>query len=406
MKIAYILDLFPVVSETFIVREILELERNGFNISIFPLKNTKGTQFSEIIHADTKALIPKVIYLPTLSKWNKVKKIICHLHFFSQRPVNYIRTLQFYYRHNRKTYSPFTQSVLLAMDLKKLGVDHIHAHFSLNACKVSMLASLLTDIPYSFTIHAHDIFVPDLSDLTEEKFKHAKFIASISNYNKKFILNKYPSIDSEKIKIVHCGIKIRNNQRPSNTSENSFIFISVGRLVPQKDFKSLIQACHILKRVEGIKFICKIIGEGEDRPLLEKMITDLELEDVIFLQGAEEQEEVIEKLQSADVFVLPCTVEKNGYMDGIPVALMEALAMEIPVITTNISGIPELIKEGAGILVEPENSKQLAAAMLRVYNLDDRERKEMITKGRTILTNDFNLTTEVEKLATFFSEPI
>lgn len=402
MKIAYILDLFPVISETFIVREIFELKRNGLEVSIFSLRDTKGTEFSKVIHADSEALIPNVVYLPSLLKWGKAQLFFYHLYFFVLRPISYIRTLLFSCRHSKNTFLRFKQSVLLAMELKRSGVEHLHAHFALDACKLSMLTSVLAGIPYSFTMHAHDIFRPDLSDLIEDKFKNAKFIASISNYNKNFILNKYPSIDSDKIKIVHCGIKIRNAQPHSNKSSKSFTIITVGRLVEQKGLKFLIQACNILKRNHDIKFICNIIGEGKEKHQLENMIARFELNDVIYLLGVKDQKEVIEALESANVFVLPCTVEKNSAMDGIPVALMEAMAMELPVISTSISGIPELIKDGAGILVEPENAKQLSEAILRVYNLNDRDLKEMTMKGKSIVMEEFSLTSEVKKLVRLF----
>ncbi len=132
------------------------------------------------------------------------------------------------------------------------------------------------------------------------------------------------------------------------------------------------------------------------------MIAHFELNDVIYLLGAKDQKEVSEALQSANVFVLPCTVEKNSAMDGIPVALMEAMAMELPVISTSISGIPELIKDGAGILVEPENAKQLSEAILRVYNLNDCDLKEMTMKGKSIVMEEFSLTSEVKKLVRLF----
>jgi len=402
MKIAYILDLFPVISETFIVKEILELKRNGLEVSIFSLRDTKGTEFSKVIHADSAALIPNVVYLPSLLKWGKIQIFFSHLYFFIHRPINYIRTLFFSRRNKGNTFKFFKRSALLAMELKKLGIDHLHAHFSLDSCKISMLTSLLTGIPYSFTIHAHDIFRQDLSDLTEEKFQHAKFVASISNYNKEYIIGKYPSIESDKIKIVHCGIDIRNHQSALIRSKKPFTIISVGRLVDQKGYKFLIQACAIIKRKHKISFSCTIIGEGKNRSELDSMISRFELNDIIFLPGAMDQEQVLKALQSANIFALPCTAEKNGAMDGIPVALMEAMAMGLPVISTNISGIPELIKDGAGILVEPEDPEQLASAILKVYNLNDRDLKEMAMKGRSIVMEEFSLTSEVKKLVQLF----
>lgn len=403
MKIAYILDLFPVTSETFIVREILELERNGFDIHLFAIRDSAGTEYSKVIHPDSATLIPKTIYLSSLNRLGKLGLILYHLYFLISNPVKYVRTFKFAVIHDKMTFIQFKKCVFFAMKLRKMRIEHIHAHFALEACKYSMLIHSLTGIPYSFTMHAHDIFRPDLLDLVENKFNNAKFIASISNYNKKYILEKYQTIDSKKIKIIHCGIDVNNFLPKENTKVGIFNIISVGRLHQQKGYKYLIQACHFLKNSNRFKFICKIIGDGIARPELENEINKYGLSKDVLLLGAKTQTEVKKLLDTADVFVLPCAVAENGAMDGIPVALMEAMAIKIPVISTRISGIPELITNDTGFLVEPMDSKGLAEAIESAHFIDEDDRNRMTRKARSTVEEQFNLSVEANKLANIFN---
>jgi len=403
MKIAYILDLFPVFSETFIVREILELKRQGFEVLVLAREDTGGRSFSEVVHDESKKLMRKVRYFPSLqNRLSEVQLAVYHLYFLLQNPIRYLKTFWFSFNCGERTFKLFQRSVLYAMNLKRTGVRHIHAHFALDASKLAMLTSMLTGIPYSFTAHAHDIFIPKLSDLMVEKFNRAKFAACISEYNKKYILENYPKVAPENIRIIHCGIDIATLTPGTKQAHKNFTILAVGRLVEQKGFKYLLQVCEQLKRRQGLNFVCNIIGEGKDRQILEELISKCGLTEVVRLLGAREQSDVIKAMKSADLFVLPCVVDKNGSIDGIPVVLMEAMAMGIPVISTRLSGIPELIKDGAGILVEPEDVNGLETAMETILGLPDEEREAMGRRGRAIVEQDFNLKTEAYKLAELY----
>lgn len=403
MKIVYILDLFPVFSETFIVREILELQRKGFKVLVFARRNTRGRVFSEVIHFEAEKLMNDVHYFSSLqNKMSKLQLAVYHLYFLLLNPIRYLRTLRFASSHSRRTFRIFKGSVLYAMKLRRPEVGHIHAHFTLDACTYAMLISMLTGIPYSFTAHAHDIFVPDLSELVEEKFNRAKFAACISEYNKNYILKNHPAVDPGNIRIIHCGIDLDTITPGPKQKRKKFTILAVGRLVQQKGFKYLIRACKVLMDQRGLDFVCKIIGEGKERPELEEMISKSDLIDVIHLLGAVEQAGVLKALRSAHVFVLPCVIEKTGYRDGIPVSLIEAMAMKIPVVSTRVSGVPELVRDGAGILIEPEDVYELAMAIEKIFRLSDEEREEMGGKQRAIIEEDFNLEKEVQKLAELF----
>jgi len=406
VKIVYILDAFPVLSETFIVREILELKRNGHDIIIFSLLNTTGRLSGSIIHSDSEELKKDVYYFDELrKKVSKPQMAAYHLLYFLRSPFNYLKTLFFSSVHYDQAFRFFLRSAVYIKKLKQYKAEHIHAHFALKSCKLAMLISMITGIPYSFTIHAHDIFIPEKAELMTDKFNRSKFVASISRFNRDYVLKQYPLILPDKIKIVHCGIDVDKITPPDHKVNNKkFKMLSVGRLDGQKGFNHLIQACNILKNEMNIDFQCIIIGEGEDRLQLEEAVATYRLAGVVCLKGALEQKEVMEFLQTADVFVLPCVVKENGAMDGIPVALMEAMAMEIPVISSRLSGIPELIEKGGGLLVESGDAKGLAVAINKFFSLSREQRIAIGKKGRAVIRGDFNLTQEVHKLESLFKK--
>ena len=216
-------------------------------------------------------------------------------------------------------------------------------------------------------------------------------------------MRKYPWIKEEKIGVVHCGIDI-NEFTPGKKIRNKILkILSVGRLHEQKGFEYLIRACELLKREWGLDFVCDIIGDGKERPELEEIIREIDLQKEVHLSGAVDQHGVRKAMEKADVLVLPCVAAASGAMDGIPVVLMEAMSMGLPVISTMISGIPELVRNGAGLLVEPGNVKELASAIEKFAGLDHDKREEAGRRGRSIIEKEFNLKREVGKLTELFS---
>lgn len=403
-NIAYILDFFPVISETFITNEIIKLNKIGYKVLIFPRENTIGKEYGAVIHHDSRKLMKDVHYFYNIqNRWSKLQLLVYHLFFMINSPVNYFKTFHFSKKYGTKIFKLFIRSILYATKFRRMRIFHIHAHFALDACSLALLISKLTNIPFSFTIHAHDIFVPELADIAVEKFHHAQFVACISEYNKNYILKQFPGINSHKIKIIHCGLDVEKieprNENIEVKEKDNYTILSVGRLVGQKGFKHLIRACQILKEKENLQFTCKIIGDGKDRKKLKKIISELNLDETVNLLGSQEQNDVIKNMRNADLFVLPCVRDEDGFMDGIPVALMEAMALRVPVISTRISGIPELVKDGSGILVPPGDAKELAKAIERVMNLPNDKRQQMIESGREEVLKNFNLGNEVSKLA-------
>jgi glycosyltransferase involved in cell wall biosynthesis len=225
----------------------------------------------------------------------------------------------------------------------------------------------LTGIPFSFTAHAHDLYVDQ--HMLKEKVRAAKFVVAISEYNKNLITKYAGEAMRNKIKIVHCGVDTRLFQpRQKSAGQAPFTIVCVGSLEEKKGQTYLVEACKILKQ-RGLVFVCHLIGDGASRPALEAQISRDGLADVVKLEGGRPRDEVLKMLARADVVSLPSIRTKSGKMEGIPVALMEPLACEVPVVSTRISGIPELVEDGlTGLLVAPEDPVALANALQRLAN--------------------------------------
>lgn len=404
MKVAYLLDLFPVLSETFIVREILELRKEHFDVLIIARQNTlKYPVYSEVIHNDSKDLMKDVLFLSSLMNNIKIRRwgqlLLSHLAFIMRSPLRYVKLFAYSAGKGTSIFAKFVFSVLYAKIIKKMEVDHLHVHFSLQACTYAMFISWISGIPYSFTVHAHDIFISDLAELIEDKFNNAKFAVCISEYNRQYVLRKYPTIDPNKIKIIHCGLDLSVIVPVPNKKNEKKVILSIGRLVEHKGFKYLIEACRKIIQ-EGLSdFTCVIIGEGQERQELEDLISKYQLKELVVLPGAKEQADVLKTFEDADIFVLPCVTEEGGMQDGIPVVLMEAMAMGIPVISTRVSGVPELVRNGAGILVEQKDTAALSNAIMKIMSMDDNEKNAMVRRGREIVEEQFNIVNEAGKLA-------
>jgi glycosyltransferase involved in cell wall biosynthesis len=237
-------------------------------------------------------------------------------------------------------------------------------------------------------MHASLIFVDPL--MLRTKLLMCKNAVTISRYNKRYLTIKYGDQLASKIKVIHCGINLKEFQKVQKEKTDSAVILAVGQLVERKGFQYLVDACHIMKQ-RGIDFKCYLVGEGEERNLIQDRVTLHKLENEFILLGRKPQENIRDLLQEAAVFVLPSIVTDKGEREGIPVALMEAMAMELPVVSTKIVGVPELIEDGiGGLLVEQRNAEQIASAL--EYLLKNPQiSKEMGMHGREKIRQEFNI---------------
>jgi len=392
MKIAYVMSRFPLLSETFILREMIEVEKQGHEIVLYPLI----CQDQAVTHEEAKKWALRANNIPFISLEifrENVKALL-------QNPIQYISLLWKIFWDNLSSFDFLTKGLYLfpkavytARQLKLEGVDHIHAHYATHPALLAWIAHKLTGITYSITIHSHDIY--DCHVMLEPKLKDALFIATISNYNVEYMTNLLGPWVREKCRIVRCGIDSSKFIVSQKEQGNIFDIIQIGTLHWKKDQITLIKTMAEL-RDRDIPFQLTIIGEGEERANLEAEIKKQKMEGVVKLAGAKTQAEVAHLLPKANCYI------QSSVSEGIPVAIMEALACELPVVATNITGIPELvIHEKTGLLAEPGNIKSLADALQAIY-LNPFQAKEMGKQGRAWVIEEFDLETNAKKLVAYF----
>ncbi len=359
-KTAYIVSRFPTVSETFILYEIIELRKLGMEIEVFPLIHEKGT----VTHPDVEKIASNVHYTKIFS----LSIIRDHLYWIIKNPINYIKTLFQVFTMNMQSLKFLSRAIVLMLSsaqvarrIEEMGMASIHAHAATHPTLMAYIVWRLTGIPYSFTAHSTDIYFNQT--MLGEKIRKSRFVVTISEYNKKFLLNKYIDVSKEKIKIVHCGINSSIYQKKGPPKPlRPFQIICVARLEKIKGHKYLIDALAQLK-AQSIDFRCSLVGDGELRQNIQEQINQLKLSDTVTILGFKTHDQVVKLLSQADVFVL------SSLSEGIPVAAMEAMAASLPVVATAVSGVPELVGDNkTGILVPSQNSAELAGALLKLYN--------------------------------------
>ena len=392
MRIVYLVSLFPCWSETFILREIQALLRKGVDVRIFSLKHASEA----IVHQDAVAMQARVTYPPR--PWVvllEVARELARMPFLHatllfrmivgmwRTPVTLLKTLV-----------TWARVLGVARQLRAARVDHIHAHWATYPSTAAWILKHVLDVPFSFTAHAHDIFVEN--QCFRDKLMAASLTVTISEFNRAWIHERHSDARQAQIAVIHCGIDTaRFEFRPSG--RDLATMLSIGRLEEIKGFPYLLQAVRLL-RDRGVSVRCDIVGDGRLRRELVGLIEALDLHDAVVLRGAVSQEGIRALLYAAGVFVLPSIVTKRGDRDGIPVALMEAMACGLPVVSTRVSGIPELVADGVhGLLVEPCAAAPLADATHSLI-VDQDLRARLTTAARRQIEENFNVDSEATRL--------
>lgn len=360
-KIGYLVKTFPKVSETFILQEVLDLEAMEVDLTIYSLQRpTDG-----ISHGLTDRVRASVTYLPD-SLWSiQQRPLWAHLRLFMASPRRYAAAVRFWRdAAEQPSWEKFVQAGSLASALRDEGISHLHVHFANAPTSVAELAHRFTGISYSMSCHAKDIYLTDRTTL-QRKMRHANFVVTCTEHNRQFLSDIADSPTA-----LHClyhGLNLDRFDRLSaihhRTHSTIPTILSVGRFRDKKGFPTLIHACHLLA-IRGHQFRCHIVGSGPLRSGLEALIRELNLEGTVTLLGQKTLEEVAALYQGADIFALACQVSQDGDRDGIPNVLMEAMACNLPVVTTAVSGIPELVQHDRnGLLIPEQDPEALALAL-------------------------------------------
>lgn len=402
LKIAYLAPELGALTSTFIYREVEALRQRGVSIALFSTTRPDTGRISE----EAQPVVAETQYLYDASK---PAIAVSALTRFVRHPVRFAHALTLLVRDAVMAQTPsapdrlkmlwhFLLGCRLAAELELRGIRHVHAHFAHVPAAIAMYAGLLAGIPFSFTAHANDLF--ERGTALREKVRRAAFTAVISNYNRRFL--EEAGCVTDRIHVVHCGLDVtRYEFRAAPPGNTPPLLFSVGRFVEKKGFHVLVEALALLKTRDA-RFRCLIAGDGPLYAEVRKRGQAAGLREDLEMPGAMPQERVKALLDTADAFVLPCVVAKSGDRDGIPVALMEAMALGVPVVSTHVSGIPELIRDGEnGLLVKAEDPEALAQALGRILR-EPQLRESLARRARTTIETQFNLETIAANLECLF----
>lgn len=360
--IAFLVKTYPKVSETFILGEILGLEKRGLNLHIFSLYPPTDP----VSHSAARNVRAPVRYVSTRNLIQVLRGIRAHLSLAVRRPYRYAGTFGFLARRAEgNRFRDFFRAGRLAGMLREAGITHIHAHFASEPADVAELARRLAGISYSISAHAKDIYLSSPESL-RRKIQNARFTTTCTEYNRRY-LESVAGSDANIHRVYH-GVDMDlfcPDSMPALSADREAppLILSVGRLREKKGFPVLLESCRDL-RDAGVSIRCQIIGYGPERGNLERLIERWKLEEVVELVGILTHDDLIERYREAALFVLPCRIAKDGDRDGIPNVLLEAMAMRLPVVSTRVSGIPEVIEDGKnGLLVDQNSPGQLADAI-------------------------------------------
>jgi len=361
LRVGYLLKMFPRLSETFILNELLELERQGATPSVFSLMHPADGRF----HGRLAELNLRAEYFPSErpeTHWKAVRALPEELTVPFER---WQEAADFLKRYAiPKDLDLLLRAALIAARVRELGIGHLHAHFATVSTRVAALVGMMTGVPFSFTAHAKDIFRTTVNrELFAELTDRAAFAVTVSDFNRDFILTHTPGIDPDKVVRLYNGIDLAFFEPPQSREVPEVPHVvSVGRLVPKKGFDHLLRALR-RSRDDGQRFRATIVGDGEDQQALEALRDELELGDDVIFAGGQSQEQVRRLLAEANMMALACVPDSDGNMDALPTVLLEALASDLPMVSTRLTGIPEIVGDEAGLLVEPGDDAGLAAAM-------------------------------------------
>jgi colanic acid/amylovoran biosynthesis glycosyltransferase len=390
MRIVYVVDEFPSVSETFVLGEVRELLRRGEDVTVVSRRRPDGRQ---PVHEGSEEALAATEYIPRSVFGAAIALLV-------RRPLKSVPALWWCIRAAMRERGAHRLFAEAAYALARGGpVDHVHAHFAHGSASLALILARVSECRFSFTAHGYDVLVASRPVMLRRKVQEAAEVVTPAEFMRRRVRGVVRTADGEKIVVIRNGIDLRSFMR-LHTPASPPLLLAVARLVEKKGLDTAIRASSLLAE-RGIQVRLDIVGEGPLRPKLEHLVAKVGF-DAVRLLGAQRHETVQAALSSASVFVLPCQIAPNGDCDALPVALVEALAAGVPVVTTAVGGIPELIEDGvSGIIVEPGDPAAVAAAVERL--LTDSELRERIISGGREAVRPYELAATVNRLRELFA---
>ena len=355
---AYLFERFPSFGQTFCYREAAELYRQGISPLIFSIRNPKDEPPQDW---DAR-VVERVHYLP------EEKELLNDVQRASNRgrlTPEIIAALDEWGR--RTDFLRLYQAVYVGLHLQETGISHVHAHFAGMAARTAFWIAKFFPITFSFTAHANDIFAPRNFEIgLDQLVGAARMAVTETDYAEQFLRERFPE-RADRIHRIYNGLNLDEFGHAKFSADPPLI-VAIGRLIVKKGFTDLIRACALLAE-GGKSFRCEIFGDGPLEKDLRAQIKNLNLQERVELLGPKPQHELRARLSDANLFVLPSVPEAEGGMDNLPTVIMEAMATALPVVSTTIGGIPEMVVENeTGFLVQQEDAVALAGAIERVTN--------------------------------------
>ena len=397
LRLGYFTNTYPRATDTFIQREIRGLRQRGFDVRTFSVRQSGA---DHDVSPEIRAERQNTVYVLPVKPFHL---LLLNLASLLTAPGRYFATLNL----ARKTAQPgwrgllwqffyFQEAIVLASELRRAEIGHLHNHLGDSCGNVTLLACKLAAVGYSITFHGPHIFFDPTHWALREKLKHSRFTVCISHFCRSQMMLFTDQKDWERLAIVHCGVAPEQYDFVEPRAGAGKL-LYVGRLAVEKGLPVLFDSLGML-RADGYDFELTLVGDGPDRLALQDMAQRMGIADRVVFAGYASQVGVREFLRQSDIFILP------SFAEGVPVSLMEAMACGVPVIATYVGGVVELVQDGAtGQVVYPGDPTSLKHAIVRY--LDNTALREHVSRqGRDKVVADFNLDLEIDKLAALFRE--
>lgn len=379
--LAVLVNGFPRLSETFVLQELLELERRGLRLHVFALRRP-----DEVVQQDALSeLRATVEYLPNGAvPYRRSRVRLAHSALLLQRRLGYLHGYAEVLGSPEFTRSLGTNAALLAHRIVRLGSPPLYIHFAHKPATIGRFASLLAGVPYALSAHAKDIWLTPEAELAR-KVRDARVVLTCTEQGRALLARLADG--RTPVHLAHHGVEVKGRERASRRSGTPRI-LAVGRLVEKKGHETLLLAASLL-RDRGLEFSLRLAGEGPEWSRLQRLVHELRLGDRVVFLGPLSESEVRAEYELADIFALPCRKLANGDQDGLPNVILEAMAHGLPVVSTRLDGIAEAIVDGdSGLLADQDDPAAFAGHLGRL--IEDAQLRERIGEaGRARVAASF-----------------
>ena len=391
-EVGYLFERFPSFGQTYCYREVAELERQGTKVHVYSIRRPAGEPKQDW----DEQLVRRVQYLP---EENALVPEVDRLIRGGRVPEAARAAVEKWGRQS--DFLRLYQAIYVGLRMQHDGVRRLHAHFAGMAARTAFWINQFFGIPFSFTAHANDIFAPrDFVISLPRLVENAAAIVTVSDYAAEFLRGRFPDA-AAKVHRIYNGVDLARFH-PVDFGSGIPAMVSIGRLIEKKGFADLISACRLLKP-RGRGFGCEIIGEGPLEAALRSQIVEDGVESCVRLAGPLTQAQIALRLAHATIFALPCTREEGGGMDNLPTVIMEAMAAGLPVVSTSLAGVPEMVETGLNGILVPEREPRAVAAAIEYLIANPEEARRFGDRGRQIAREKFSIETSVRALRALFA---